>query len=354
MVQMALGSLRAALKPVLYGVVALNQFITTLVLIILLIGVYDFGLQGVFGSFLLANLATNILLIPIMRRRISWRFNWEAAKPVINFAITLIPLSLASLVLSSSDRYFLNYFSGLATLGVYGLTYRIGNGAAMLVAVPFTTAWPATIYAEKDSKRIGELVSEAALSLLTVGLLFIVMVSSASKPLLLLFGGNNYIEGANLIPMIAAGAIFFAEAGIFFTALVAHGFLRRQMYSLLGVSALALALNSFFIPTYGIVGAALATLLTYTLALGLSVLMAGRVVPLNCQISKRIKILLSAVVAIILGKLMQDSSASVVVNLLSASLISVLTYVFLLVIFRIIRLREWNLLKLRQSYAKLF
>lgn len=51
-VQLGLGALHTAQQPVLYGLVALSQPFSTLALTAILVGVYNLGLDGVFGSFL--------------------------------------------------------------------------------------------------------------------------------------------------------------------------------------------------------------------------------------------------------------------------------------------------------------
>jgi O-antigen/teichoic acid export membrane protein len=350
---MGLGALRAAEQPVLYGLVALSQLFGTLALTAVLVGVYNLGLEGVFGSFLAGNILANVVLMPVVRNRISKRFNWVSFKPVIIFAMTLIPVNLANLVLSISDRYFLNSFGSLAILGVYGLAYKIGSGASMLVAVPFVTAWPAIIFSEKGSDRIGELVSKAALYLWGIGMLFTVMVSSAAKPLLQLFGGSNFLSGAYLIPMISAGGLLLGVTGVLMSSVVAQGHLRWNMIAMLVVSALALMLNALLIPTQGMFGAALATILAYLFGFVLSVLIARRIVTLNYEIFKWVKILVSGVIATLVGKLLEDMSAISFINALGAALVSAVVYVLLLRILRVIPQRAWDKDRL-QITAKMF
>ena len=351
---MGLGALRAAQLPFLYGLIALSQLFGTLALTAVLVGVYNLGLEGVFGSFLAGNLLANVVLIHVMRNRISKRFNWVPVKPLMIFAMTLIPVNLANLILSISDRYFLNSFCSLAILGVYGLAYKIGSGASMLVAVPFVTAWPAIIFSEKGSDRIGELVSKAALCLWGIGMLFTVMVSSAAKPLLLLFGGRNFLPGAYLIPIISTGGLLFGVTGVFMSAVVAQGRLRWNMIAMLVVSALALLLNAMLIPTQGMFGAAFATMLAYLFGLALSVLLARRAVTVNYEISNWVKILISGLIATLIGKMMEDISLISFANALGAALVSAVVYGALLSILGVIPRRAWDIALSRSYYHKLF
>jgi len=353
-IQLGLGGLRAAQQPVLYGLVALSQLVGTLALTAGFVGVYNLGLEGVFGSFLAGNLLANVVLIFVMRSRISKRFNWGSLKPVMIFAITLVPMNLANLILSISDRYFLNSFCSLEILGVYGLSYKIGSGASMLVAVPFVTAWPAIIFSEKNSIRIGELASKAALYLWGIGMLFTVMVSSAAKPLLLLFGGSNFLPGAYLIPIISTGGLLFGVTGVLMTSVVTQGHLRWNMIVMLVISSLALMLNTLLIPTQGMFGAALATILAYLFGLALSVLLAGRVLTLNYEISKWLKIFISGLIATFFGKLMEDISLISFVNVLAAALVSAVVYGALLRSLGVIPKRAWRTVLSRSNCPAIF
>ncbi len=353
-VQMGLGALRVAQQPALYGLVALSQLFGTLGLTAVLVGVYNLALEGVFGSVLAGNLLANVVLMPNICNRISKTFNWLPVKSVMIFAMTLIPVNLANLILSISDRYFLNSCCTLAVLGVYGLAYKIGSGASMLVAVPFVTAWPAIIFSEKRPNRIGELVSKAALYLWGIGMLSTVMVSSAARPLLLLFGGNNFLPGTYLIPIISTGALVFGVTSVFLSAVIAQGRVRWNMIAMLVVSAVALFLNAMLIPTLGLIGAALATILAYLFGLALSILLLRRLVTLNYEISNWIKILISGLIATLVGKLMEDMFLLSFVNAFAAALVSAIVYVALLWILGVIPLRVWDTGVSRTNYHELF
>ena len=108
------------------------------------------------------------------------------------------------------------------------------------------------------------------------------------------------------------------------------------------------------IPTQGMFGAALATILAYLFGLALSVLLARRVVTLNYEISKWVKILISGVVATLFGKLMEDISLVSFLNALGAALVSAVVYGALLRILGVIPQRIWQAALSRSNYPILF
>jgi len=245
----------------------------------------------------------------------------------------MFPMNVANLILSVSDRYFLSSFWGLETVGVYALTYRLGSGVSMLVVLPFLTAWPALIYSEKEPNTIGEHVGTAALNLWMIGMLFVVAVSAAAKPLLLLFGGSKFLAGMNFLPLIALGGLLSGVTGVFMSSVVAQGYILLNMKVLLSASCLALALNSLMIPKFGMAGAALATVLSYLLGAILSLVTAKKSGPLKFNAQPWLKIATGGLFAFILGKLACGISCYTTLNVFTAASISAIAYIVFLRLF---------------------
>jgi O-antigen/teichoic acid export membrane protein len=271
-----------------------------------------------------------------MWNRVSGKFNWIHIKPVMIFAMTLVPTTLANLILSISDRYFINSFWDLTTVGVYGLTYKIGSGVSMLIAMPFVTAWPALIFSEKDSNKIGEFVSKAAFSLWMIGMFFVVIGSTSAKPLLLLFGGNRFLPGANLIPLISLGGLLFGVTGLIMTSIVATGLLHWNMITMLAVSGVNLIFNILLIPTYGMIGAALSTIFSYTVGFFISIVLAQKIIPLKVDILKWTKIIVGGLIALFCGRLFTEISHYQMLNIFAATSIAAGVYVLSLTLFRLL------------------
>ncbi|MGE5199083.1 MAG: lipopolysaccharide biosynthesis protein, partial [Rhodospirillaceae bacterium] len=144
-VQVGLAVLRASQRPAWYGVIALVQLVSTLTLVAVFVGVFHRGVQGVFDAFFVGNVPAAIALVPVLRGKVSPKFNWTSARWLTLFALTVVPVNLALLVISVSDRYFLRYYWDLPTVGVYALSYKLGSAAPQMIAMPFLMAWPAFV-----------------------------------------------------------------------------------------------------------------------------------------------------------------------------------------------------------------
>jgi O-antigen/teichoic acid export membrane protein len=248
-------------------------------------------------------------------------------------------------VIAISDRYFLRYYWDLPTVGVYALSYKLGSAAPQMIAMPFLMAWPAFVFAGTSTQRTGQLVSSAALYLWAAGLLLVVMVSSAAKPLILLFGGATFLAGVPLLPIVSIGVLLGGVMNIVMSAVVAAGRFVWNMTALLIVSAVLLVLNALLIPAYGMLGAAVATLLGYALGAAASVLLARRLVVLDVQAFKWVKLSIGALIALLVGRELDDVSRSPLLCVCATTVVSGGIYAGLLAISGVIPREWWSLAK---------
>jgi len=344
-VQIGLSVLRASQRPALYGVVALVQLVTTLTLVWVFVGVFHRGVHGVFDAFFVGNAPAAIALVLVLRGKASPQFNWTSAKWLTRFALTVVPVNLALLVISVSDRYFLRYYWDLPTVGVYALSYKLGSAAPQMIAMPFLMAWPVFVFADTGTRRTGQLVSSAALYLWAAGLLLVVMVSSAARPLILLFGGTTFLAGVPLLPIVSIGVLLGGVMNVVMSAVVAAGRIVWNMTALLIVSAALLALNALLIPAYGMLGAAMATLAGYALGAAASVLLARRLVVLDVQAFKWLKVSIGAVIALLAGRELDDVSRWPILSLCATAAVSGGLYAGFLAISGVIPREWWRLAK---------
>jgi O-antigen/teichoic acid export membrane protein len=344
-VQIGLAVLRASQRPAVYGVIALVQLVGTLSLVAVFVGVFQRGVQGVFDAFLLGNVPAVIALLPALRGKVALAFNRTTARWMTLFALSVVPVNLALLVIGVSDRYFLRYFWDLPTVGVYALSYKLGSAAPQMISVPFLMAWPAFVFAGSSERRTGQLVSGAALYLWAAGLLLVVMVSSAARPLILLFGGAAFLAGVPLLPIVSIGVLLGGVMNVVMSAVVAAGRFVWNMTALLTVSAVLLVLNALLIPAYGMLGAAVATLLGYALGAAASVLLARRVAVLDLQALRWVKVSIAAVLALLVGRELDNVSHWPVLNVCVTAIAAAGVYAGLLALSGVIPRQWWGLLK---------
>lgn len=179
-------------------------------------------------------------------------------------------------LISSSDRWFLALSFGEADLGIYSIASTLALSGIMVNSAVHLSLFPeaSRLVAEGSSDhsfRLARLWEQLAVVLLVVMLL----VGSLGGPLLRLLTAPSFHTGTSYIPWLACGAFFYGLAGLGNLPFFLVGKMNQVAIYWGFAAACCLILNSFLIPHFGGLGAAIAQMLTF-LALSLLTLAAGR------------------------------------------------------------------------------
>jgi len=173
---------------------------------------------------------------------------------------------LGSFILTFSDRYFLNIYSDLRTVGIYSLAYKFGFLLVALVA-PFSLIWEPKRF-EIAKQFDGFLIYKKVFMYLNIVLFIIsLLISVFIKDILMLMSDPSFWEAYRLVPIILIAYIFQT-----WTAFCNIGLFIREKTSLYGLSAaisvvIVTLANVLLIPRFGAYGAAWATVIAFGIRL---------------------------------------------------------------------------------------
>ncbi len=241
----------------------LGALVLNLSLNVLFIGVLDAGVWGFVSSKLVVTVLGSLFLLLRMRRDVGWHWRWLYVPELVRFGAPLVLSSLSYFAIHFSDRFFLSGFVSLADLGRYALAYKFAILVSALVGDPFAKSWEATLYRYTSEAgwqaQFARVASYFTFALFTVAL----GIALFSPALMRIMVPPDYYPPPLLLPVIAASYIA-REIGDFFRSLLLINKRAVRVSQIAGGSALVnLAVNALFIPTYGIQGAAVATLITW-------------------------------------------------------------------------------------------
>ena len=261
-------------------------------------------------------------------------------KPLVLFAIPLVPVGLFQLCLHQADKLLIERLGpgdviGVGSdgapltiarewLGIYNLGYQIPFLFHSAVMGSFLRIWSPNVYALKDDssskrdvQRIGTLVALAISGLYAQVALF-------GREAIQLIGRQEAYQAANeVVPWVAMGYVAFALYGLSQVALMSV-FAVRQLAVLNGVAlAINLCLNYLWIPEYGYLGAAAATTSSFALmALGAAALSAVKGIPPFSSASVLAGVTLVAGASLAASHVDRTTQAWAVGGLLAKALIS--------------------------------
>ncbi|MBJ7600957.1 MAG: hypothetical protein DLM67_14935 [Candidatus Nephthysia bennettiae] len=262
--------LRSANRAFLYSLLLLCESATILLGTIVLVGVFRLGVAGA----LIANVAgyTGVVLftLPVMLFRSGLRVRADVAWSLLTFGLPLVSGSVSTWVLQLSDRYLLSQMRSLSETATYAVGYTLGSALTVIVVRPFLLAWPTTMYS------IAKRENSAQLFRVTFRWFAMVLLFAAFGLVLIgrivldwLFPAV-YRPAGPIIPVVAAGLVFYGAYSIFATGAT----LERKTWLLAIYTAVSAALNIgcnlLLIPPFGGVGSAIATLVAYAALAGMA------------------------------------------------------------------------------------
>jgi len=200
----------------------------------------------------------------------------------LTFGLALVPGAMAGFTLDLSDRFFLRHYSSLEQVGLYSLGYRLGE-IIFFVTAAVQLAWPQFIFANRKSPQAKELYSYATTYYLA-GMLFLVLGLSALAPeLVRLMAAPEYQAAAPIVPIVALAGLC---EGLRYVVTIGIAFQRRPIIRSAATGAAALVnvvLNVLLIPTYGMMGAAWATLAGFVTLIVIEFTVARHFYPIPYQ-----------------------------------------------------------------------
>jgi len=251
-----------------YTLFSILFFTLRLILTILLVAVFKKGVWGVIiADFIISVLSSVILLCSIKEYIIRFFVKYEAIK-TLSFGLPLVPQNLSGFVLASAASYFLKYFSTIATVGVYNIGYRLGMIFHVLLVFPLAMIWNPIMLSIKDKEYCDQYYSKALTYFVFIGFFIASLLSILSKDILHLIAKEPFWEAYRVVPFIAYSYLLLGVARILDVGIPIKRKTHYSAFAFIIAALLNLLLNWVLIPKYQMIGAALATFLSYFIVVG--------------------------------------------------------------------------------------
>jgi O-antigen/teichoic acid export membrane protein len=274
--------MKAERKSVFFITLAVAKLVLEVGLKIYLIVALRLGWYGaLLGSTIAWSLVVS-LLVGWLLRQTGVHFAWPIVKKLAFFCAPLVISGVASFALHSADRFMLNWCypgdsdAAHAEIGIYGLAYRLGYVINFLILDPFLLIWFPFIFAvrgEEEQKRVIARIATYVAAAMTFGSL---VLAVGARDLVALMAASGYQAAATLVPVVLFGYLFWGLYELFHTPF----FITKRTKSLPFIVACAaltnIGLNLIWIPRYGAVGAAWATVLAFVMLASLAFVSAQR------------------------------------------------------------------------------
>ncbi len=267
-------------RPLGYTTAHLALTLLTIGLNLTLIFVFHVGVEAL----LMGNILALLLVLPWLWR---WTVNghfrplqYETAllKKALKYGIPLALGNLSNWILHLSDRFLLEHFLGFATVGVYATSYFLAERSMMiLVNILFLGYWPfiVRLWEEEGAEATYRAYRKLLSTYLALATLAVFLLAFLAHDVLRILLGKSFVRGYIIVPWVAMGFLLFGLQQLFQTGLIVHKTTRPIAGSIFTAGLLNIGLNILLIPKWGMVGAAVASFLSY-LVLNLLILSFSR------------------------------------------------------------------------------
>ena len=307
----------------LQGVV--NTMLTVVLNIIFLVG-FDMGVNGYVLSIVLADLITTLLLVFTAKlyrafkiRKTDRRVMWE----LMRFCLPLVPSTVFWWITGVSDRYMVAYMCSDEMNGLYAAAYKIPTLLTYVVVI-FNDAWKLSAVSEsKDREGCSKFFSEVFkyyVAVMFAGGAFLAVGAQIFAKILF---AESYFSAWVYIPILSAATVFTALDTVLGSAYFTVKKTGMSFWTALIGAVVNIAFNIILIPTYGAIGASIATLVSYFVVFLVRALTMHRFIPFKMYpIRLAINTILITAIAVVMTG-WGDSSVGILIacSVLAVSLV---------------------------------
>ena len=261
-----LSKLRADDDSVRYTLSGIVKIIVMVGFSIYLIIDKGFGIDGVLYAQLAGEFIQTLVVLPRMLRQVEIKMEYKIIIDAIKFGFPLIFSAMAINLLNGSDRFIIKFYSGDKELGLYELGYRVAGVINMVLIMPFSLTVMPLAYRlykqEGDKEYYKKLKTYVAFFLVWGGL----ALSMYSKELVELFAQReSYYPASTVVPLIVLAYIIYGISLISSFGMYLTGNNKYAAYITLLSAGLNIGLNFWLVPRYGMMGAAINTVIAFAI-----------------------------------------------------------------------------------------
>ena len=273
--------LRWMMQPGKFGIVSVVFTLASLSMTLLLVGKFFMGAVGVLYGTMTGAVVGLLLALWFCRGEFSFSFDRACFRQMATFCIPIVPSSLAVIISQYASRFVLEHDLGREAVGVFGVATRLG-GLAGLVMLGFGSALTPLIYARQHDPGTPRQLARIFQIFVAVSAFCLAALTLFAPEILALLTRSDYSSAIPLLGWLAP-AFLLGQMYIF----APGAWIRRRMWSVAAINissaVTAVGLNILMVPSLGLPGAAVATVLAAGLNFVLNMVVSQKLYPVPHQ-----------------------------------------------------------------------
>jgi O-antigen/teichoic acid export membrane protein len=248
---------RVERRAVNYTAVNFIQFTLNLLLNIFFLVYLEFGLLSIFLSQLISSFIVFVYFIPQFINHSRFIIRKNLIRQLLVYGTPFIMIGVSNLVINMLNRYILETFSTMDTVGLFAFSYRLSNTIKILIVESLTLSLTPFLYSKlSDASGYRFVKKNYVYATFIVTLVYIFFASFGRELVYLVTLREAYHRSYQLLPFL--GFVYILHTLIFFdTLLLGYAKKTKTMAGITLISALvSLVFNFILIPLADDFGAA--------------------------------------------------------------------------------------------------
>jgi O-antigen/teichoic acid export membrane protein len=241
------------------------------------------------GGVLFASLCTSSVLLVLLgvkwRQYLCLRSTVHLWKPLLVFALPLVPTGFAMWILTWADRWFLARYWGLGEVGLYAVGAKVAAVATVAIGTFRTAWWPIAmkVMGAEEAPGLYRFIARAYMAFGAIGVIWFAALSRYFLPFVTT---EAYADAWVTIAPLTGSAVFY---GFYLIASLGTWQAKKAYhttYALVVAASMNIFLNWYFIPKYGLHAAAISTAFSQMVACGYLLFVSESVSPVSHSIGR--------------------------------------------------------------------
>lgn len=262
------------IQQVLLGAQRITEFnfvqiinsVLMLALVALALQILKAGVAGAILAVVFAYIGAAALVFRVAERvagGVDFRLNPSYTRRAISYGIQAHLSNILGFLNYRVDMFMVNWFLGPAAVGFYAVSVGLVEKLWTLSQASATVLFP-RVAAETDDARLNEFTALVARIVLYVTAFGALILAILSKWIVLLLFSEAFLPAVDALQVLLVGVITLSAGRVLANHIAARGYPAMNVYTSLAAVASNVVLNLLWIPQYGIVGAAWASTVSYT------------------------------------------------------------------------------------------
>lgn len=283
-------SLRAKQWPVKFITVSLSRVALILILNIYLVSYRGMGVLGIQIAAVVSSAVSMAVCVYILRSELVLRFSPGLVKHVFALSLPLVPVSIAPWILRASDRYFLTHYLDLSSTGLYAAGYKPAQMVLLLLITAFQLGWSPMFMANSDKEDAQKLCANLLRYYVLIFSAGAVAISVFSSEILRAIAKPEYWSAAWITPIISVSFLLFGMHNYTLPLFIRWNKGGKLTFLMIWTGLVSLALSFILIPRFGLAGAVISNLASYSVLTVASFIVANRFYPVPYEYGKMARI----------------------------------------------------------------